>query len=484
MPAGVLLAVVLERTDLPGRRLFSVLLLGTLFVPLPLFASAWQVVLGLARDYSLGDWAPWSQGLGSAAWIHAMAGLPWVVLLTSLGLRNVEPDLEEDARLHLSAAGVLWRISLPRCSASIAAALLWVALQTGTEITVTDLMQVRTAAEEVYTQFVLPDPVEGADALTRAVAASVAQVLLSVLLLVVLLANLDYRLPLARLQMRPAIILTLRGWRIPLAVFFGLVVLSLTAVPMGGLLWRAGLAGSPPAWSLGSLGRQLRQTWMVDGGNIVVTLAVSAIAGASCGALAVLGCWLARESRWFRVFLFVLLAIAWSMPGPIVGLGLKGVFRALLDTVGWPELQEQGTARSAVAFLLWYGPSYLPLLFVYVIRLLPFAVALLYPMMHQMPRELLETARLDGAAPRQELTAIVAPFPWPGCLMASFAVAVLSLGELSAGKMVSTPGAESYAEMLFSQMHYGVTSDLAARCVLLVAVALLASAILYRFIRR
>jgi ABC-type Fe3+ transport system permease subunit len=52
-------------------------------------------------------------------------------------------------------------------------------------------------------------------------------------------------------------------------------------------------------------------------------------------------------------------------------------------------------------------------------------------------------------------------------LRASLAVSVLSLGELSAGKLVSTPGWPSYAEMLFTQMHYGVTNDLAARCLLL-----------------
>ena len=48
---------------------------------------------------------------------------------------------------------------------------------------------------------------------------------------------------------------------------------------------------------------------------------------------------------------------------------------------------------------------------------------------------------------------------------------MLSLGELSAGKLVSTPGLATYAEELFTQMHYGVTNDLAARCLLLLAAA-------------
>ena len=99
----------------------------------------------------------------------------------SWGLRGVERDLEEDASLLLGPVGVLWHVSLPRCAASIAAAGLWVSLQTATEITVTDVMQVRTAAEEVLTQFIL-EP-EGSEPLARAVTASLGQVVLSVLLI-------------------------------------------------------------------------------------------------------------------------------------------------------------------------------------------------------------------------------------------------------------------------------------------------------------
>jgi ABC-type spermidine/putrescine transport system permease subunit II len=50
---------------------------------------------------------------------------------------------------------------------------------------------------------------------------------------------------------------------------------------------------------------------------------------------------------------------------------------------------------------------------------------------------------------------------------AALAVSVLSLGEVSAGKLVATPGMASYATDIFTQMHYGVTNELAARCVLM-----------------
>ena len=108
--------------------------------------------------------------------------------------------------------------------------------------------------------------------------------------------------------------------------------------------------------------------------------------------------------------------------------------------------------------------SSLPLVWVYVVRLLPFAAAILWPRTRLVPQQLLEAARLEGADTLRELLGVAWPALWRTWLVAAAAVAVLSLGELAGGKMVSTPGAESYAEALFSQMHYGVGPDLAARC--------------------
>src|SRR6185437_14636013 len=46
LPVGVAGAVLLYRTDLPGRLVFLFVVLLTLFIPLPLFASGWQAILG------------------------------------------------------------------------------------------------------------------------------------------------------------------------------------------------------------------------------------------------------------------------------------------------------------------------------------------------------------------------------------------------------------------------------------------------------
>ena len=52
---------------------------------------------------------------------------------------------------------------------------------------------------------------------------------------------------------------------------------------------------------------------------------------------------------------------------------------------------------------------------------------------------------------------------------AVFAVTALSIGEISAGKLVATPDAHTLAQEIFIQMHFGVQNRLAATCLLLLA---------------
>jgi iron(III) transport system permease protein len=478
LPAGVAGAVLLYRTDLPGRRWLRLLVLLTLFVPLPLFTSGWQAVVGPGSWLPLAvwspprpeepaspatgaAWAPWGQGVGSAAWVHAVAGLPWVVLLVGQGLCWVERELEEDA---LTAAGpwrVLWHVSLPRSAAAVAAAAVWVALQTGTEITVTDVMQVRTFAEEVYTQLVVPEPSSpGADPVARAVAVSLAPVALFTLLLVALARRWERTLPPRADLLTPPLLFPLRSWRWPLAVAAALACGLLLGVPLASLVWKAGQSGDLARWSATALLAGLELRRQSDGPFVLNSLLMAGIAGAACSALALVTCWAALGARRFRAAVLVLLALAWAMPGPVVGLGLKGTIDALLDRTGSPRL---------LAWALWYGPSPFPVLWVDLIRFFPCAVAYLWPVVRLWPRELRDAARVDGFTPAQELRLLIAPAFARPALRAAAVVAVLSLGELSAGKLVSMAGAQSYAEILFADMHRGVTPALAAQCLLLLA---------------
>lgn len=502
MPAGIVGAVLLYRSDLPFRRELRFLVVLTLFVPLPLFASAWQAALGTGGWLPLpawttpppGDpdvaptgiaWKPWAQGLEAAIWVHAIAGLPWVVWIVGQGLTWVERELEEDALLMMNPLQVLLSVTLPRCRAAVFAAGLWVALQTATEITVTDMMQVRTFAEEVYTQFTRPDPdpesAHGGDVLARAVAVNLPPILLTVVLVGWAAGRWEKTLPPLESREEPLCLIPLGQWRGAWLIALGAVVAVLLGVPLGSLVWKAGLGGSPEAWSAHTLVFQLLRVPTIHGRMLIESLVMGAGAGLIAAILGLVGCWLAIEGRWFRAGLLGLMALVWATPGPVIGIGLKETINQLMAAEE-PICASLGQATAGpLRAALYDGPSVLPTLWAVLVRFFPCAVAILWPVIRLVPADLRDAARVDGARPREELRYVIWPLGEAAFLRAGLAVAVLSLGELSAGKLVETPGSQTFAHKVFEQMHYGVTSELAALCLVLLAMVV-ASATMLRIV--
>jgi iron(III) transport system permease protein len=463
LPVGVLGAILLYRTDLPCRRALRLLTLISLFVPLPVLISAWQAVAGsdgwlsaIAARFSSefsAPWTPWNRGLGSAIALHAIAGLPWVIILVGQGLRWIEPHLEEDALLVVSPWRVLRHVTLPRCRAAILAASLWVTLMTVTEITVTDMMQVRTYAEEVYTQFVLGD--EGAQA--RAVAVSLPAAAVAALLVWRASQAWERDLPAIDRLERPSLVLRLGAARWPCLALALTGVAVFVGLPLVSLVWKTGAVGYPPTCSLTVVMRHLNIAAHVRGLLVIKSLMVALFTGTLTATLALVLGWLVLGVGWMQAVLLSLMAVVWALPGPVLGIGLKDTIASLVDLA----------PSSPLAEALYFRPSPLPALWAQTIRFLPFGLAIVWPVLRVLPRELFDAARIEGLRPRQELWHVVLPLARAAYLRAILAVAILSLGELSASKLVATPGWYTFAHEVFDLMHYGVTNDLAALGLLL-----------------
>src|SRR6478752_8041016 len=160
LPLGTLQAAAIFKTDVPGRGAAALILVGMLFVPLYLFTGAWDAGFGIQGWHTLTTnphlaHEPWLSGWRAAIWVHALAAVPWVVLIVGSSLRAVEAEIEEDAATCAAPQKVMWHVSIRRALPAIVLAGVWVAIMTTTEISVTDFFQVRTFAEEVYTQAVL-----------------------------------------------------------------------------------------------------------------------------------------------------------------------------------------------------------------------------------------------------------------------------------------------------------------------------------------
>jgi iron(III) transport system permease protein len=466
MPLGVAGAVLLYRTNLPLRGLFRFLTVMFLFVPLPVLTSAWQAALGVGGWLQLAVWGerpgqPWGAGLIPAVFIHFQAALPWVVLIVGQGLRCVEAELEEDALLATGPWSVLWHVTLPRARGAIVAAAVWVALQTAGEASVAEVFQVRTFAEEAFVQIAAG----GADTLARAVAAAMPVLALAWLVLVLVLPHLQRGLaPLQSMLVGPrSFPLGRARWPLFLTLLLGVAVMA--GVPVTSLMWMAGLHGRPWAWSALHVGEQILTAMHLHAGILTLSLAEAVLAGMLAAGLALVLCWLAAESQWLQAVVAGVLALAWILPGPVAGIGLKEVI--LKGISWWPH--------GLYARLFYDGPnSPVPVLWAHLLRFLPYAAAVLWPVVRLLPRELREAARVDGARPARELFSVVVPLTIQPFLAAVLVVTALSLAEVSASKQVATPGGDTVILVIFDRMHYGVGNEVAGLCLLLLAMVALA----------
>lgn len=459
LPPGLLAAVLLERY--PSRITAVVRFVAAigLFVPLPVAAVAWQIILAdwlPPLELSPGQvaWRPWKLGLLPAAWVHGAAAVPWVIVIASAALRTSDAALEEDAESHGGPREVWRRVLLPRLILASAAAFAWVAVQAATEIPVTDAMMVRSYAEEVYTQ-----AVGGPAGLAGAVAAALPPWAAGFAVALFVVPKLVRRFGTASEEVSPRRPRRFpRPLRIAVDVALTLGLFAFAALPLSALVGRA--AG-------GGLYEQLDRVVMLQGRVLLGSAAAAAVAGVVAAGLAFASVVAADRRPRFAGFVVAVAVFAWVAPGPLVGLGLKetigGLVRveaAVLPGAEMPPL------RSA----LYDQPSPLPTVWAGVVRFFPVALVLIWPAARAIPRSLLDAGLQDGRGLRH----VYVPLLGPAALRAAAAVAGLTLGEVSATKLVIPPHRREFVLTLFDQMHYGPEAGVAAAA--LVQVLAVASA--------
>lgn len=446
MPLGIIGAILVFRTDLPGRSLWRFLAILSLFVPLPLIATAWQMVYSWWTGHQL-----WLSGLAPAIVVHATLACPWVTVLVGLGLTWVEPELEEDALLAAPPLRVLFAVTLRRALPAIGLAAVAAALLTLNEIAVTDRFQVRTFAEEVYSQFV------GGH---NEVAVALPQVLFTIGLTWLAIRRWRQTSPSRQHLLEGPRLFRLGRLRGPITALVIAVTLAVVGLPIAGLAWKAGLhygaTSHPgaPVWDGGLLLARLQTMLHRQAPLLFLTIWVALLAGSITAAAALLVCWLARDCRWFERSLWIGAAIYWALPGPLVGLALLQTIELLLDLPGSDWLKP----------LLYSRPSPWPHVWVCGLRFLPIALAGLWPLVRLLPKELDETASLDGLTPWQRLTRIVVPLLLVPLFWAALVVAVLTLGEVSATKLLETPDFKLLAKHVFELMHSSADTEVATLC--------------------
>jgi iron(III) transport system permease protein len=476
LPLGSVLAGLLTRTDLPGRRSGMLLLAVMLFVPLYLQAAAWHAGFGtqrwLTQAVDLPMWLQrWTllEGWRAAIWIHSMAAVPWVALIVGLGLALVEPELEEQALLDGSPWQVFWRVTLRSALPALGAAGLWVAIVTAGEITVTDLFQVRTYAEELYTRLAMGLlPGEAVLGMGPGLAVTAAMV---VAVLVVCARLLPGRRPISLRRRR---IFRLGLWRAPLGLGVGLVLLLLVGVPLANLCYKAGIVitrtdtGWVWNWSVGNCVKMVATCLVTYRREFGWSLAIGSLAATTAAIAAVALAWPARRGGPQAVPALVAAVICLTLPAPVVGLGIVWLFNF---------------SEARLVYWLYDQPLPAPWLAL-TVRALPLATLIMWHALRTVPTEMLETAAVDGAGPLRQLWGVALPCRLSAVALAWVVACAVALGDLGASFLVRPPGMETVSMRIFGLLHDGREFEVAGISLTLVLVFAAATAAAVRLAGR
>jgi iron(III) transport system permease protein len=163
---GTSAAWLVERTDLPGRRLWAVLVVVPLAIPDFVVSFGWASL------------STWVHGFRGAVLVMTLAVYPLVYLPVAASFRNADPGQEEVARsLGVGRLQTFWRVTLGQARGAILGGCLLVALVLLAEYGAFEILGYQTFTTEIFTEFSVSFSVPTASAL------SLVLVLLSLLLL-------------------------------------------------------------------------------------------------------------------------------------------------------------------------------------------------------------------------------------------------------------------------------------------------------------
>lgn len=423
---GVSAAWCVERTSLPGRGVWAVLLVLPLGIPDFVVGFGWVSL------------EPGLHGYLAAVMIMTLSLYPLVYLPARTALANVDAGLEEAARsLGLGPWETFARITLREIRPAVLGGCLLVTLGLLAEYGAFEIVQYQTFTVAIFTEFKLGFDTVAACALALVLVVISIAVLAGELLLRGRSGSGRIGAGTRRIPARMA----LGRWSVPVLLGLGALSGLALGVPVGSLVYwviRGGSSTLPSTSILGALGH---------------TALYSAAAAAVSTALAVPVTTLAVRHRNRLTLLIERLAyLPMALPGLVIALGLVSF-----------------SVRYAFAL---YQSSF-ELIVAYAILFMPLAVVGVRSAMGQSSPRLEEVARSLGCTPATAWRRVTLPIIAPGLAAAFALVFISSATELTATLLLRPTGVNTLATQFWtytSDFSYGAAAPYAALMVAISAV--------------
>jgi iron(III) transport system permease protein len=423
---GVAAAWCVERTALPARRLWAVVLVLPFGIPDFVVGFGWVSI------------APGLHGYPAAVMIMTLSLYPLVYLPARTALSSVDAGLEEAARsLGLSPWQTFRRVTLRQIWPAVLGGCLLVTLGLLAEYGAFEIVQYQTFTVAIFTEFKL-----GFD--------TVAACALSLVLVMLSIAALAGELALSGRggtwrsgpgARRRAPRIALRRWTLP--VLCGLTALSALAlgVPIGSLVY----------WMLRGNSSTLPGTSVLSAVGHTALFAAAAAAISTLLAVPVASLAMRHRNR-LTLLIERLAYLPMALPGLVVALGLVSF---------------------SVRYAFSLYQSSLELILAYAILFLPLAVVGVRSAMGQASTRLEEVGRSLGCRPATVWLRVTLPLIAPG-LGAAFALVFISSStELTATLLLRPTGVDTLATQFWTyttDFSYGAAAPYAGLMVLISAV--------------
>ena len=400
---GLSLAWLLERSNLPGRRLWGVILCLPFAVPAFVSSFTW---VSLSSSF---------EGLGGAILVMSLSKYPLIFLPVAATLRNLDPALEESARtLGQNRWGVFFKITLPLLWPSLLAGSLLIALHMLVEFGALSIIGLQTFTTAIYQQFEL----EFSNANAAMLSAVLLVMCLSLLWLELKVRGKGRHIRIGQGAARHAEQVRLGKWSILGQVYcLGLAIIG-SGIPLGMLVFWL-VKGSSAAFPMAAIGEALFSS-----------LSLALGGAALCLVLAVpVGLLVVRYKGQLAIWAERLPYLLHALPGLVIALAL--VYVALHYV---PAL---------------YQTSAL-LLVAYALLFLPLAQAPIRTALNKAAPQLEEAARTLGASSFSAFCRVTLPIIFPA-LGAAFALVFLdAMKELTATLLLSPTGLNTLATQVWA----------------------------------
>ncbi|WP_414440025.1 ABC transporter permease [Burkholderia sp. 22PA0106] len=466
IPLGGILAFLMVRTDLPGRRWLEPLLLTPVFVSPMVLAFGYVVAAGPVGFYSVWfkqltgfDTVPWHiYSIAAITLIVGLTHVPHVYLYASAALRNLGSDVEEAARV---AGARPFRVALDVSLPMTLPALLFAGVLVfflGFEVFGLPLvlgdpeghLVLATYLYKLTNKLGVPSY-----HLMAAVAICIVAITFPLVLLQRRLLKSANRFVTVKGKAGRSTVLPLGGWRW-LALAIVMLWLALTVVvPISGIVLRAFVTNWGEGVALAEVLTLGNFVELFDQDNLVRailnTLGIGVIGGALAVGFYTLVAFAGhRRNDWATRLLDYMVLLPRAVPGLLAGLAFLWIF---LFVPGLRELKNS-------MWSIWIA---------YTVVWLAYGMRLIQSALMQVGPELEEAGRSVGASRARVSLDVTLPLVRFGLLAAWLLIFMIFEREYSTAVYLLSPGTEVIGALLVSLWATGAVDQVAALSVINIA---------------